>query len=280
MITDTETDFLYLADTLPKKYPDFFQRFESLLMDCGITYSILPNTKDIWARDFMPIQITPTKFVQFDYNPNYLQSKRWLKTISNVDAICNTIGIKSTKSNIKVDGGNVVRSANKVILCDKVFKENPLIPEKKLILELYQAFQVDQIIFIPTHKQDKIGHSDGMVRFLDENTVLINDLSRENHDFQKNFRLAIHNARLDWIEIPYNPYGNNKYIQANGIYINYLQMKGKIILPIFGLDEDDKTAKQFESLFSGNTIATIDCNTIANDGGVLNCISWNIVSEY
>ena len=279
MIPDWETNYLYLPDSLARKHSDFYQKFEKILVEFGISYSLLPNTKDIWARDYMPIQVTPTRFIQFDYNPDYLQSEKWLKTISGVDNVCSSLGIKPLKSNIKVDGGNIVKSSNKAILCNKVFTENPQYSEKLLIKALYEGLKVDQIIFIPTHPQDKIGHADGMVRFVDEHTVLINDLSREKPDFQRTFRMALHNAGLEWIEIPYNPYGNQKYIQANGIYMNYLQMRNIIILPVFGMDEDDLVLSQFENLFSGAKIATINSNDIANEGGILNCITWNIFKE-
>ncbi|KAA9332676.1 agmatine deiminase family protein [Adhaeribacter soli] len=279
MITDNQTNFLYLPDSLPKKYTDFFHQLKQLCFKLNISFGLLPQTKDIWARDYMPIQIEQNKFVQFTYNPDYLQSKKWLRTISDVDAICNSIGVKPLKSDIKIDGGNIVRSTNKVILSDKIFIENPEIPEKQLIKAIRKILEVEQVIFIPTHPQDKIGHADGMVRFLDEKTVLINDLSREKPDFQLTFRMALHNAGLECIEIPYNPYRNRKYIQANGIYINYLQMKDSIILPIFEMNEDDLVINQFENMFSGTTIAAIKSNDIANEGGILNCITWNVFKE-
>lgn len=276
MIPDQVTNHLYLADTLPVKHPDFFEQFKELLEDLEIKYSQLPGTKDIWARDYMPIQIAANQFVQFVYNPDYLQSKKWQKTISDVDSICTSLDLKPKKSSIVLDGGNVVRSSNKVIMCDKVFKENKHLSEKHLIDELYQLLQVDQLIFIPTHPKDFTGHADGMVRFLDDNTVLINDLSKEKPEFQLRFRLALHNAGLEWVEIPYNPYNNLKYDQANGVYINYLQMANTLVLPIFDKREDDAVVKQFEELFRRHRIATINSNAIADEGGILNCISWNI----
>jgi agmatine deiminase len=116
-----------------------------------------------------------------------------------------------------------------------------------------------------------------MVRFLDNNTVLINDYSKENREFQLRFRMALHNAGLDYIEIPYNPYNNKKDDYANGIYINYLQMQQTVIIPTFGLKEDAVVVKQFEQIFKGQKIETIDGNDIAYEGGILNCISWNIL---
>jgi len=277
MIPDKQTNFLYLADTLPKNYSNFFRQFEKVLNDSNINFQLLPNTKDVWAVDYMPIQIDKDSFVQFIYNPDYLRDTiKWSKTISDVDIICKQMNLLPKKSNIVVDGGNVTRTTDKVIMCDKIFTENRNIKEKNLIRELQELFQVDKLIFIPTHPIDFTGHADGMVRFYDSNTVLINDYSRETMEFQLKFRLALHNAGLNYIEIPYNPYDNKKNGHANGEYINFLQMQQAIIIPTFGIKEDDVVIKQFEQLFTGQRIATVDGNDLAFDGGILNCITWNI----
>lgn len=277
MIPDNQTNFLYLADTLPKKYSNFFRQFEKVLNDCNISFQLLPNTKDVWAVDYMPIQIDKDNFVQFVYNPDYLRDTiKWSKTISDVDTICKQINLSPKKSNILLDGGNVIRTTDKVIMCDKIFTENPNIKEKDLIRELQELFQIDKLIFIPTNPIDFTGHADGMVRFYNSDTVLINDYSKEDINFQLRFRLALHNAGLNYIEIPYNPYANKKDEHANGEYINFLQMQQAIIIPTFGIKEDEAVIKQFEQLFAGQKIATVDGNDIAFDGGILNCITWNI----
>lgn len=77
MITDSQTNFLYLADTLPKNYSGFYNRFEKVLNECNIKFSFLPQTKDVWAVDYMPIQIDLNKFIHFVYNPSYLQTKKY-----------------------------------------------------------------------------------------------------------------------------------------------------------------------------------------------------------
>ena len=87
MITDAETNYLFLANCLPKKQNAFYNRFERVLNDCKINFGLLPNTKDIWAVDYMPIQLDVNKFVQFDYSPDYLKSKKWSKSITNVSNV-------------------------------------------------------------------------------------------------------------------------------------------------------------------------------------------------
>ena len=279
MITDKQTNLLYLADTLPKSYPHFYQQFAKVLNQSQLCFKLLPQTKDVWAVDYMPIQIELNRFVRFVYNPSYLQSKKYSKTISDVDTICELIGIETTKSNINLDGGNVTRTTDKVIMTDRIFIDNPTYERKQLLKELYDLFQVDKLFLVPEQPKDFTGHSDGMVRFIDEKTVIINDYKKEDEKFCKAFKIAIHNTGLDYIKIPYNPYGNDNYNQANGDYINYLQMENTVIIPTFDIKEDDEVLKQFEQLFAGQNIATVNSNDIANDGGILNCITWNIQAE-
>jgi len=132
LIPDNKTNFLYLADTLPKKYSNFFQQFEKVLNKCNINFELLPKTKDVWAVDYMPIQVEVDKFVRFVYNPSYLQSKKYLKTISDVDSICKELEIETIKSNIILDGGNVTRTIDKVIMTNRIFIENPGYNRKQL----------------------------------------------------------------------------------------------------------------------------------------------------
>jgi Peptidylarginine deiminase and related enzymes len=227
----------------------------------------------------MPIQTDLNKFVRFVYNPSYLQTKKYLKTISDVDGICKEIGIDTFKTDIILDGGNVTRWTNKVIMTDRVFVDNPNYDRKQLIRKLHEILQIDKLYFVPEQPGDFTGHSDGMVRFIDENTVVINDYSQEKEWFHRAFEIAIHNTGLDYIKIPYNVYGNKSNNQANGDYINYLQMENTVIIPTFGIKEDNEAVRQLETIFAGQTIATVDSNEIANDGGILNCITWNIKTD-
>lgn len=73
----------------------------------------------------------------------------------------------------------MVNSSNKVILCDKVFKENKSFSRLETVSELKSIFCVEDVLLIPQQPGDFIGHADGMIRFIDDHTVLINDYSRE-----------------------------------------------------------------------------------------------------
>ena len=290
MIVDNKTNFLFLADTLKKKLPDFYAKLETILRDNKIEFELLPGTNDIWAVDYMPIQVSKDRFVQFKYNPDYLRtSQKWKKTISDVDAICDKIGLKREHSNIVLDGGNVVKGENTVIVCDKIFRENPNFQRHNLIGKLKDLFEVDQIVSVPQDPEDFTGHADGMVRFVNEKTVLINNY-RSNYQtqFQKELIASLLEAGLNCHTMIYSPDGYAKD-SAKGLYINYLEIGNTIIVPIFGVPDlsnpwyitgdcadDEMAVITLESLFENHNIQIINCEELALFGGLLNCISWKI----
>jgi agmatine deiminase len=279
MIIDSETNSLYLADCLPKKHPVFFSAFEKGLKENSIELKWLPGAKDVWARDYMPIQISKDKFVSFTYAPSYLiETKSGTSSISDTESICKAINVKTeTKSSIILDGGNVVKSKDKAIVTDRIFRENKGYDERKLIGELETIFEVSKVIVIPSDRYDFTGHADGMVRFLNEDTVLINQYDKDKDEFQVTLRMSLYNAGLDWIELPYNPYNNKPYTSASGIYVNYLEMQNIVFVPVFDINEDECAIKVFEEQFKGKRIVTVKSNDLAQKGGILNCISWNIL---
>ncbi len=276
MIRDSDTNFLYLADCLPEFQPAFTERLTKVLQDLKIPYDFLSNTKDIWTKDFMPIQMSKDDFVQFTYDPDYLKPLKYQHLRSDTDDVCRNIDLVPKKSSIVLDGGNIIRAASKVGICDKVFSENQHLGKSQLTNELLGLLETDQIIFIPWDRNDFTGHADGMVRFVDNNTVLINEPTNENHEIEKQLRSILKDARLDIIEIPYMPTCDPTFVSAKGLHLNYLQMKQAIIVPIFNQSTDDKAIRLLENIFEGQKIVAMDCNEISAEGGVLNCISWNI----
>lgn len=275
MIPNSETNFLWLASSLLEaKYSEFLAGFQSALHANSIAHDFLPHTKDIWAVDFMPVQLSEDRFVQFVYNPDYLRNyPKWKKTISDVDQICNAIGMRPKLSPIVLDGGNAAKHRFKAVLCDKVFEENPSISKTRLISLLMEELELDELYFIPWDRNDLTGHADGMVRFIDERTVLVNAYAREPKLLDAVTK-PLKEAGLDCIPVPYHPYNNSRFDDATGIYINYLQMSEAVFIPTFGIREDEAALAEFERIFK--KVVPVRSEQIATGGGILSCISWNI----
>ncbi len=146
----------------------------SALSDCGEKFALLEGTKDIWARDYMPVKTKSGKYISFRYEPSYLKKYPQLKTNFKTD-VAAKLGFAFTYLNINLDGGNVVLSPSRsrAIVTDRVFSENPEYDGNALLTELEKLLEAE-IIIIPSLKTDMTGHADGAVRFLDENTAVGN----------------------------------------------------------------------------------------------------------
>lgn len=272
MLSDKNTNKIYFSEKLKVNYPTVCLSIENVLNSYNIPYDFLPKTKDIWARDYMPIQVSKEKFIEFRYDPDYLQGKykgyRDLKTYP--DIVCNELGIKTIKSDIILDGGNVIKSENCVILTDKIVVENKHTYEKDELLErLSELFEFAKIILIPWDKKEKYGHSDGVVRFIDNERVLVSEIYEKDEKLIR--RLNENGLKPEFLRVKIKR--QNKF---NWAYINFLQIKDLIIVPKFNTEEDKNALEVISRYYTGYKIAQVEMSEIASMGGALNCISWSI----
>lgn len=65
MIADKETNFVYLSNLLKEKCPEEFKQLKHWFDKFEIDNDTLPNTKDLWVVDFMPLQVRQDYFLQY-----------------------------------------------------------------------------------------------------------------------------------------------------------------------------------------------------------------------
>lgn len=280
MIADRETNVVYVADTLERRFPSVHCGLKSILEQRGIPLRTIPGTRDIWCRDYMPIQVAEDRFVQFRYAPDYLTGKyRHLRADGEIGS--NLPWMKNcVRSEIVLDGGNVVGGRDRVIVCDKVFAENPGWSESELIRKLGDLLGVEQVIVIPTEPGDIVEHADGVVRFIDGDVVLANDYRNVDARYQTTLRRVLRRAGLEVVELPYCPkIGRFRGIPpAFGCYVNYLRVGQVIIIPFYGLPDDMEALNRFSICLPGFASEALDCQSLVQSGGVLNCITWNVLA--
>ncbi|WP_320112040.1 agmatine deiminase family protein [Draconibacterium orientale] len=280
MISDKETNKIFFSNRLKLDFPNTCAEIEQTLNSYGITPDFLPETKDIWARDYMPIQTSKDMFIEYRYDPDYLQgtdkNRRELKTYP--DIVCDAIKLPTKKIDIILDGGNVVKSKNTIILTDKVVEENKRNYSKHQLLDkLHEVFQVDKVVLIPWDDKCEFGHSDGMLRFINDDTVLISGFyDTTDIEFKEYLVKSLKRANLKWEWLRCS---NNEQ-EKNIAYINFLQTKDLILIPKLNADEDDKAFEQISKHYNdytmNNKIAQVDMTEIVKMKGALNCISWTI----
>ena len=262
---------LYFSSQLNiQEYKPAADRMFATLDLFNIKYKLLNNTNDIWARDYMPVKTKSGKYVSFRYEPSYLAKNPQLRTNFKTDIAPNFKVDNLVYTDINLDGGNVVFSPSKekVIISDRVFSENPEYDKNTLLLELEKLLEAS-VLIIPSLKSDMTGHADGMVRFVDENTVVTN-ASLSPYGFETKVKKSLQNYGFNVVDFPYF---YSKGDSAVGCYLNYLATEKSIFLPVFGVDTDNEAIELAKNIFD-KTIIPVNINEIAEYGGLLNCISW------
>jgi len=275
MIPDWETNHLFLSDRLEERFPALFASLRSVL--AGVTIEIVPGTSDIWCRDFMPIQVSETSFCQFVYQPDYLREFRHLITPSER---CRLPFMQNYRQEpLLLDGGNVVASQSKVILTDKIFTDNPSIERPRLQARLEEVFQAECIL-IPKEPYDAVGHSDGVVRFVAEDRVLVNDYFGVDSAYGTRLRSLLEKKGLEVETLPmFQEKAHHRpgdLPSAVGLYINYLRVGDVVVVPAFGRPEDEAALEKVHAVMPDARVFQLPCRSLAEEGGVLNCVSWTI----
>jgi agmatine deiminase len=279
MIEGKETNTVYLSEKLltDKRFSKTCNALTKLLEKHSINYGFLKSTKDIWCRDYMPIQKEKGKFVQFRYEPSYLHDELELR--SDTEEVCKTNNFKPEFSKINLDGGNIVNWSDRAIISDRVFDENPeYTSQTKLISEIEKLLEVE-IIIIPQINFDYTGHADGMVRFVNRNTVLGNNREQEYKYWKNRINKILKEKGIDYIDIPFLQHKEKKFPgHAIGCYVNYLEVENLIVLPIFETknNNDQEVFDRFKQIFPDRKIDVLNYNSIGLHGGLLNCTTWTI----
>jgi agmatine deiminase len=279
MIPGNETDIVYLSEKLhsDERFTNACDTLVKLLHKHGIKHDFLKATNDIWCRDYMPVQIEKGKFIQFRYEPSYLVND--LEHQSDPIEVCKANKIEPQFSKINLDGGNVVNWSDRAIITDRVFDENPLYTSKiKLVGEIEKLLEVE-IIIIPQIKSDFTGHADGLVRFVDKNTLLGNDREKEYKYWKNGINKILKEHGISYIDIPFLDHKEKKFPDhAIGCYVNYLEVQDLIVLPIFEVknSQDNEVYELFRQIFPERKIETLNFNSVGLFGGLLNCTTWTV----
>ena len=283
---DKDTDYVYISDKLKVFYPGTYRRLIRLFDKMSIGWGEIAGTKDIWVRDFMPVQLTRNRFLVYDYCPDYLTgSDRDYLTDSQTIArgvvperIC-----RHTK--IRLDGGNVVVCGSSMILTDKVFADNGREKYDSEFVQHLRDALLSDVVIIPWHCSapedvlaDVYGHADGFVKWTGGRNLLMSNHRETDSAEALAIRSRLEENGFAVTEMLFDVAHPSS--DFNWAYINYLEVGRKIIVPVFGIPEDSQALKYISDANPGSIIATFRMRDIASCGGALHCITWNIKKSW
>lgn len=273
---------IYHSDHLPQSYPDEFQAIRETLGRHGVHYAAIPKTRDVWCRDYMPVVAADGELVQFVYWPRYLRNKHSAGLITPPTCYCKMpFADEVRESVILLDGGAIEICGRSGIVTERVFEDNAWYDKADLAEKLKATLKLDTLIVIPVEPGDETGHVDGVVRFVNETQVVMNDYDALGHRarvYGQKVAAKLREHGVNHIHyLPYAPTGNrgpDGMPVATGCYINFLKAGRLILLPQFEIEADKRAVEICRQIFSGCIVEAVGCRNLARGGGVLNCVSW------
>ena len=281
-LSDTWTDFVYISDKLKEFYPSTYTRLTKLFDKMEIEWAEVKDTKDIWIRDYMPIQLSRKHFLVYKYDPDYIKDSE-KKYLTDSQSIYKGVlhDCELTDSGIILDGGNVVSCADYIILTDKVFIENGKELYDMEFCRHIQHVMESKVIYLPWHcdnpenqYSDVYGHADGLVKWTGRNKILMSNHREFHPEEADEIKRRLEEVGYKITEMLFDVPNPNR--DFNWAYINYLRVENKIIVPTFGIPEDKQALKYIREANPECIVRGFRMRDIVRNGGGLHCITWNI----
>lgn len=230
----------------------------------------IDNPIDIWIRDWGPVGDC-----YFRYDPSYARGVYKSEAVARARTNLNSyLDFTPRELPLVLEGGNLIHNGKVALLTEKVLSDNLYFSRHEIETAII-SLGFERVIFIPTEPEDKIGHADGIVKFLRPSLLLVNDYKGAAFRvYKQRLYATLKRAKLDVELIPFPWFCTNEKINgiwsAVGCYINFVVTSRGIIFPTFSHRMDERAAALLDDL-TRLPKRCVESTALAKLGGVLNC---------
>ncbi|MBF0195828.1 MAG: agmatine deiminase family protein [Magnetococcales bacterium] len=271
---DGHDDVLILTDN------SSYNRYASVL---GKEKVVIAPMSDIWMRDFTTVN--PELPVMFRYTAEGQGGGQ--KGQKHADLVQEELAIIAEDANIKFresdllnDGGNFVDDyAGNLVVSRKFLRDNNL-TETKGRETLRKLTKAKNIAFIDADEQGGLEHADGVVSFVDTNTLLVNSYPEDplySQQLKADLKSGLPGIKIFEVITPYDgsQIYDDRFGSACGLYTNALVTPKRIYFPQFGIPED-KIAIEQVKLSTTREVIPVASHQVCQMGGGVRCMSWQL----
>ena len=249
----------------------------------GSARVVVAPMRDIWIRDFsLSNAAAPVKFrytaagqgsgVHGQREADFVQ-----RTFNQLLADAR---ITQASTELLNDGGNFVDDyAGNVVMSNKFLRDNNL-SEAQARGDIRALTGARQVAFIEADEQGGLEHADGVVAFVDQNTVIVNAYPDDPNyatQLHADLRAGLPQVAIHEIVAPW--FGDNTYDKrfgsACGLYTNALVTPHRIYFPQFGIPEDKIALQQIRAI-TDKQVIPVDSAKVCHMGGGVRCLSWQL----
>jgi agmatine/peptidylarginine deiminase len=242
---------------------------------------------DTWARDCSAISIENNKQVQLlNFTFNAWGGK--FEAFKD-NAMTSFLTPQAKKIDFVLEGGAIESNGENILLTTKHCmlnpNRNPTLTQEQITQKLQNFFGVKEVLYLQhgyLAGDDTDSHIDTLARFINKNTLMYVQCKDKTDEHFKELSLMekelkhfakIYHLSLIALPMPSAIFYEKERLPAT--YANFLFVNGGILVPIYGVKEDNKALEIFTKTFPQRKIIAIDCSILIREHGSLHCISMN-----
>lgn len=257
--------------------------YDDYVDQLGADKVLLAPMPDIWMRDFTVANpVNPVMFRYSAAGQGGNQSEAdYVQTV--FAAFLEEAGVAVHEIDLINDGGNFVDDyADRVVVSRKFLRDNDL-SEQQARREIRRVSGARHVAFIEADEQGGLEHADGVVSFVDENVLLVNDYAEDpvyRSALHRDLTAALPDVKIHEVVTPYDPSGtyDARFGSACGLYTNALVTPAHIYFPQFGIPEDELALAQVRAATRREVVPVMSQGVCGLGGGV-RCMSLQVRGE-
>lgn len=209
---------------------------------------------------------------------------------SNKDnLLTKTVTPEAIECDFVLEGGGVESNGVDAILttssCMLNKSRNPHLSKERINEKLHEYFGATKILYLEhgyLAGDDTDSHVDTLARFISENAIMYVKCEDENDEHFEELRLMEGELQTIAKEHAYElialPMTDGVYYEDERLpatYANFLFVNGAVLVPIYGVGQDEKALSIFRNAFKDREIVAIDCSVLIRQHGSLHCVTMN-----
>lgn len=249
------------------------------------------KTDDTWARDTSALCVENHQDIElldfiftgwgdkFQANKDNAMSKNiaklYSKELKSYDFILEGGGVES-------NGANIILTTSECMLNKNRNKD---LDSLQITQRLNEYFGATDILYL-NHGylagDDTDSHIDTLARFIDEKTIIyVKCEDKEDEHYQElklmedELKVYAKEYDLKLIALPMSDaiYFEDERLPAT--YANFLFVNGAVLVPTYGVKQDETALEIFRDAIKDRDIIGVDCSTLIKQHGSLHCVTMN-----
>ncbi|GAB1420750.1 hypothetical protein MASR2M15_08670 [Anaerolineales bacterium] len=247
----------------------------------------LIKTNDIWIRDYGPIIGFDPSGQRVASNARYAVLPQYPQADDDgmSEAWASLYQIPVQSINLDTEGGNLwTDGQGTLIMSEQLFYSNRYYDRDRMLAYLHELYDFEKLIITPRLTLEETGHIDLLVKLISPNQLLISEASsRSTATLLRKARAILEaetNAQGQQYEIIPLPtpslYLNWFTYSIRRAYTNALTVNGRVLVPVFGIREDEQALRVYEQAMPDYEIIPIESAKGSNGGGAVHCMTKEV----